>query len=140
MMTDTEQDLYPSRQKPKPEWLDRRDPVVHGQAGQEPPVDRELIEQFVRDGFVVLEDVFSPEEVKALSREANALRERASQREANAISVRIELQADCFSGIWARAAQAKFDAIEPGDLEEAVNAARRIGDDTLQRTAGKVRN
>ena len=51
---------------------------------------------------------------------------------------RIELQADCYSGIWARHAQERFGTIEPGDLEEAVNAAHRIGDDTLQRNAGRV--
>jgi predicted metalloprotease len=70
--------------------------------------------------------------------EANTIRSRASEAEANAISVRTELQADCLSGIWARAADAKFGSIEPGDLEEAVNAARRIGDDALQRNAGRV--
>lgn len=76
MITQTEQDLYPSRKKAQPEWLERRDPVVHGQTGQEPPIELELIEQFVRDGFIVLEDVFSAEEVKDLAHEANALRER----------------------------------------------------------------
>jgi len=70
--------------------------------------------------------------------EANQIRARVGEAEANAISVRIELQADCLSGIWARAAEAKFGAIEEGDLEEAVNAARRIGDDMLQRNAGRV--
>lgn len=78
-------------------------------------------------------------ELGILSR-ANEIRAQVSQAESNAISVRIELQADCFSGIWARAAQAKFGAIEPGDLEEAVNAARQIGDDTLQRNAGQRPN
>jgi hypothetical protein len=70
--------------------------------------------------------------------EANRVRARASQREANEISVRIELQADCFSGIWARAAEEQLGTIEEGDLEEAVTAAREIGDDTLQREAGRV--
>ncbi len=70
--------------------------------------------------------------------QANALRQRASERQSNEISVRIELQADCFSGIWARTAEQRFGTIEPGDLEEALNAARRIGDDTLQRQAGRV--
>ncbi len=70
--------------------------------------------------------------------EANRVRQRVSQAESNAISVRIELQADCFSGIWARAAQARFGSLEPGgDIEEAMNAAKQIGgDDTLQRNAG----
>jgi len=55
----------------------------------------------------------------------------------NEISVQIELQADCFSGIWARAASDRFGSLEPGDVEEAMNAAARIGDDTLQRNAGQ---
>lgn len=69
--------------------------------------------------------------------QANAARQRASQTEANAISVRIELQADCLSGIWAHQAEAVLGTIEPGDLKEALNAARQIGDDTLQRNAGR---
>ncbi|WP_444666009.1 KPN_02809 family neutral zinc metallopeptidase [Cereibacter changlensis] len=68
---------------------------------------------------------------------ANEVRAQASETESNRISVMIELQADCYSGIWARHAEAQFGSIEPGDLEEAVNAARQIGDDTLQRNAGR---
>jgi predicted metalloprotease len=49
----------------------------------------------------------------------------------------VELQADCLAGIWARQADASFGSIEPGDLEEALVAARQIGDDTLQRNAGQ---
>lgn len=78
-------------------------------------------------------------ELGILSR-ANEVRAGLSQAESNAVSVRIELQADCLSGIWARTAQAKFGSIDKGDLEEAVNAARQIGDDTLQRNAGKRPN
>ncbi|MBM2577035.1 neutral zinc metallopeptidase [Jannaschia sp. Os4] len=70
--------------------------------------------------------------------EANAIRRRVSEGESNAISVRIELQADCYSGIWARAAQQRFGTLEPGDVDEAVNAARRIGDDHLAERAGRV--
>jgi uncharacterized protein len=68
---------------------------------------------------------------------ANQIRAQVSQEESNEISVRIELQADCLSGIWARAAAQDLGTIETGDLEEAVNAARQIGDDTLQRNAGQ---
>lgn len=68
---------------------------------------------------------------------ANDLRARSSEADSNAISVQIELQADCFSGIWARAAQEQFGSLERGDIEEAMNAARQIGDDTLQREAGR---
>lgn len=72
--------------------------------------------------------------------EANRIRQQVGQAESNAISVRIELQADCYSGIWARHAEARFGSLEPGDLEEALNAARQIGDDTLQRNAGRRPN
>lgn len=68
---------------------------------------------------------------------ANTLRQQVGQAESNEISVRIELQADCLSGIWAREASQTLGTIERGDLEEAVNAARQIGDDTLQANAGQ---
>lgn len=69
--------------------------------------------------------------------QANAVRARVSQADSNQISVRIELQADCLSGIWARQVSKTFGTIHKGDFEEAVNAARQIGDDTLQRNAGQ---
>lgn len=68
---------------------------------------------------------------------ANQIRQQVGQAQSNEISVRIELQADCLSGIWARSVQAKFGTIERGDFEEAINAAKQIGDDTLQRNAGR---
>lgn len=68
---------------------------------------------------------------------ANQVRQSVSQEESNAISVRVELQADCFSGIWAREVAQTFGTIDRADLEEAINAARQIGDDTLQRNAGQ---
>lgn len=70
--------------------------------------------------------------------QANEIRATASEAESNDISVRIELQADCLAGIWAREASDRFGSIERGDLDEAMNAARQIGDDTLQRNAGRV--
>ncbi len=72
--------------------------------------------------------------------QANQIRRTSSMEQSNAISVRIELQADCFSGIWARYAQARFNSLETGDLQEAINAAKQIGDDTLQRNAGRRPN
>ncbi len=71
---------------------------------------------------------------------ANQRRAQVSQADSNAISVRIELQADCLSGIWARRADEQFGSLQAGDLEEAVNAAKQIGDDTLQRNAGQHPN
>ena len=70
--------------------------------------------------------------------QANRIRAQSSEADSNAISVRIELQADCYSGVWARAAQSKFGSLERGDIAEAMNAAKQIGDDTLQRSAGRV--
>lgn len=67
----------------------------------------------------------------------NQVRQQVSQTESNQLSVMIELQADCFSGIWAREAAQTYGTIEPGDFEEAINAAKQIGDDTLQRNAGQ---
>ena len=70
--------------------------------------------------------------------QANEVRAQVSQSESNAISVRIELQADCFSGIWSRQMSQTFGVIEAGDFDEALNAAKQIGDDTLQRNAGQL--
>jgi predicted metalloprotease len=64
----------------------------------------------------------------------DAMRSRASEAQANALSVRIELQADCFAGVWANRSQKEQGwRLEPGDVETALNAAAQIGDDTLQR-------
>ncbi len=65
----------------------------------------------------------------------DAARRQSSQAEANALTVRLELQADCLAGIWA---QQVGGLLEPGDIDEALNAARQVGDDTLQRRAGRV--
>jgi predicted metalloprotease len=65
-----------------------------------------------------------------------AARSRASQEEANELSVRQELQADCFAGIWAHGADRSRQLLEAGDIEEGLNAASAIGDDRLQRQAG----
>ncbi len=61
------------------------------------------------------------------------MRGRIPQAQQNALSVRLELQADCYAGIWAHHAQSTRQILEAGDLEEALNAAAQIGDDTLQR-------
>jgi predicted metalloprotease len=61
-----------------------------------------------------------------------AARQRANEAEANALSVRQELQADCFAGIWAHNADQSRQLLESGDIEEGLNAASAIGDDRLQ--------
>ncbi len=60
---------------------------------------------------------------------------RMSQTEANKLSVRLELQADFFAGIWAHYDNKMFNSVEDGDLEEAMNCASKIGDDYLQKKA-----
>ncbi len=65
----------------------------------------------------------------------DAARRRASEKEANDLSVRLELQADFLAGIWANHAQKMKNILQPGDLEEALRAAGSIGDDTLQKQA-----
>ena len=69
--------------------------------------------------------------------QVNQMRAQMNEVDSNAMLVRVELQADCLSGIWARAAQQKFGSLEQGDIAEAMNAAAQIGDDTLQRNAGQ---
>jgi uncharacterized protein len=65
--------------------------------------------------------------------QVQAQRSRVSEAESNALSVRMELQADCFAGIWATEADATKKILEAGDIEEALNAASQIGDDRLQK-------
>lgn len=60
-----------------------------------------------------------------------------SQEEANSIQVKMELQADCFAGVWASVNDQMRSRLQPGDIEEGLNAAAAIGDDTLQRKAGQ---
>ena len=68
-----------------------------------------------------------------------AAQENASRAQANQLSVKLELQADCFAGVWARNAEASRHFLEQGDVESALRAAAAVGDDTLQkRTQGYI--
>ena len=70
---------------------------------------------------------------------AGAAQPPAGRRGANALSVRMELQADCVAGVWANHADPARKIVEPGDIEEALNAASAVGDDKMQRaTQGQV--
>ena len=73
-----------------------------------------------------------------ITRKVDAQRARMSRTQANALSVRVELQADCFAGVWAHHSQQSKNWLDPGDIESAMNAAAKIGDDTLQRSAGRA--
>ena len=68
----------------------------------------------------------------------DGMRGRLSQSQNNAMSVRVELQADCFAGVWAHHSQQSKQWLDAGDIEAAMNAAQKIGDDALQRSAGRA--
>ena len=70
-----------------------------------------------------------------ISRQVQALRSRLSPREANQLSVRVELQADCLAGVWANLAQKARHILNAEDIEEGLNAASALGDDRIQRRA-----
>ncbi|TWG53846.1 neutral zinc metallopeptidase [Aminobacter sp. J44] len=105
---------------------------------------RELAQKFKASGdfaqaYVIAHEVgHHVQNLIGLLPEFNRQRQSMSQVEANRMSTRVELQADCFAGIWAHYTAQK-GLLEQGDIEEALNAANQIGDDTLQkRTQGYV--
>src|SRR5690606_18757797 len=105
---------------------------------------RELAQRFAASGdfaqaYVIAHEVgHHVQNLVGVLPEFNRQRQRMSQLEANQMSTRVELQADCFAGIWAHFTAQK-GLLEDGDIEEALNAAHQIGDDTLQkRTQGYV--
>jgi predicted metalloprotease len=105
---------------------------------------RELAQRFGAPGdfaqaYVVAHEVgHHVQALTGLSDRVSAARQRGGERAANALSVRQELQADCYAGVWGHYA-ADRGLLEPGDAEEGLRAAAAIGDDTLQRRAqGRV--
>ncbi|PRY95115.1 hypothetical protein BCF33_0728 [Hasllibacter halocynthiae] len=70
--------------------------------------------------------------------EVQQLQARSGPAEANALQVRVELQADCLAGVWAHHAERRQRILDPGDFEEALRAARAIGDDRLAEEAGRA--
>ncbi len=76
--------------------------------------------------------------LEGISMKVQSLQRRVSKVESNRLSVLTELQADCYAGVWAHHTQKRTQFLEEGDLEEGLNAAAQIGDDTLLRKAGRT--
>ena len=84
-------------------------------------------------GYVIAHEVgHHVQNLLGILPQVHRMQQQASKTEANKLSVKLELQADCFAGIWAKDAQ-RQDLLEDGDIEEAINAAEAVGDDTLQK-------
>lgn len=87
-------------------------------------------------GYIIAHEVgHHIQTVTGIADKVRQAQRRASQAEGNALQVMMELQADCYAGVWAARDQ---NLMEPGDLEEGLRAAEAIGDDTLQRSAGQT--
>ncbi len=106
---------------------------------------RELRNRFQAPGdfaqaYVIAHEVgHHVQNLLGIAEKVEAARRSVGEREGNALQVRMELQADCLAGVWARQVQADKGIIEPGDIDEALNAASAIGDDRIQRqTQGYV--
>jgi predicted metalloprotease len=106
---------------------------------------REMQERFSAPGdfaqaYVIAHEVgHHVQNLLGISEQVQQAQQRASGRGANALSVQLELQADCFAGIWAQQANTLRGVLEEGDIEEGLNAASAIGDDRLQQqTQGRV--
>ena len=89
--------------------------------------------QFAQAYVIAHEVGHHVQDLMGITAKVDAMRGRTSEAQQNALSVRVELQADCFAGIWAHDSQQSKQWLEAGDIESALNAATQIGDDTLQR-------
>ena len=105
---------------------------------------QELSERFGAPGdfaayYVIAHEVgHHVQTVTGISNEVRSAQQRAQgEGEQNALQVKMELQADCYAGIWAHHADRMANILEDGDIEEGLRAAAAIGDDTLQRNAGR---
>ena len=105
---------------------------------------RELKDRFKAPGefaqaYVIAHEVgHHVQEQLGISARVQAARQRASKIEANAMLVRLELQADCFAGVWGKSADTMKKMLEPGEIEQALAAASAIGDDRLQQQSQGV--
>ena len=89
--------------------------------------------QFAQAYVIAHEVGHHVQDLMGITAKVDAMRGRTSEAQQNALSVRVELQADCFAGIWAHDSEQSKQWLESGDIESALNAATQIGDDTLQR-------
>ena len=89
--------------------------------------------QFAQAYVIAHEVGHHVQDLMGITGKVDAMRGKVSQAQQNGLSVRVELQADCFAGIWAHDSQQSKQWLEQGDIESALNAATQIGDDTLQR-------
>ena len=102
---------------------------------------RELKERFHAPGqfaqaYVVAHEVgHHIQNLLGVAEKVHRTQQRVGRAEANALSVRMELQADCLAGVWGKRTDSMRQVLEPGDLEAALNAAAAIGDDRLQQQA-----
>jgi predicted metalloprotease len=107
---------------------------------------RELKQRFGAPGdfaqaYVIAHEVgHHVQNLLGISEKTRTMRRGMSQAEVNALSVRVELQADCLAGVWGHHADRQRHLLEQGDIEEGLRAAAAIGDDHLQRQAGGVVN
>lgn len=86
------------------------------------------------EAYVVAHEVgHHVQNLLGIAGQVQQMRQQSSQEQGNVLQVRMELQADCFAGVWAYHANQMNQILEPGDIDEALNAASAIGDDTLQR-------
>jgi predicted metalloprotease len=91
--------------------------------------------EFARAYVIAHEVGHHVQNLLGISDKADQARRRSSEADANAISVRLELQADCFAGVWGHDAGRDANLLEPGDVEAGLAAAAAIGDDRLQKRA-----
>jgi predicted metalloprotease len=103
---------------------------------------KEMRDRFRADGdfaqaYVIAHEVgHHVQNLLGIMDKTKAARERTGESQANRISVRLELQADCLAGVWAHHAEKERKILEAGDVEEGLNAASQIGDDRMQRRSG----
>ena len=92
------------------------------------------------EAYVIAHEVgHHVQNLTGVSEKAEEVRRTQSKRAANQVSVRVELQADCYAGVWAQRTNRKEQFLDPGDIEQGMAAANAVGDDTLQKeTQGRV--